>query len=121
MLDLGKCEGMLITWAAKSFSLYSVLGGARYCVCYGYASITYMGRLYTYFSSLRAKLDIPAKELEALRKTALDSGLFAQAGKNDEVAVHPDRPLTESQIEEITRWIWSLVELIRKHAKQAEE
>ena len=35
VLDLGKCEGMLITWAAKSFSLYSVLGGARYCVCYG--------------------------------------------------------------------------------------
>ncbi|MCY4625244.1 MAG: GIY-YIG nuclease family protein [Chloroflexi bacterium] len=115
VLDLGKYEGMLTTWAAKSFSLYVVSGGKRYWVCYGYASTSYYGRLYTYLAALRDKPDVPSEEIESLRKQAQDSGLFVQSGKYNELAVHTQYELTESQIDEVTQWLWALIQLIRNH------
>ena len=121
VLDLAKYEGMLLTWAPKSFTLYVVSGGTRYWVCYGYALPAYSGRLYTYLAGLIEKLDISVEEVEALRNKALDSGLFVPAGRNNELACHMDRFYTESEIDRITTWLWGLVELIRKHTIDAQD
>ena len=115
VLALGKQEGMQISWATKSFSLYVVSGGSRSIVCYGYAPSAFYGRMYTYFSWLAGKSNVPPGEFEALRKEALDTGLFVPAGRNNEISCHTDRPLDESQIATITQWVWALVEIIRKY------
>ena len=116
VLALAKLEGMQVHWATRSFNLQVVSSGTRLTVCYGYPPSTYYGRMYTYFADLTRKAEIPQDQIEVLRQEALDSGLFVPAGRGNEISCHTDRSLTESQIGEITNWVWSLAELIRKHA-----
>lgn len=115
VLSVGKSDGMQITWAKNSFSIWVLCNDTRHQLCWGNKPEGYAGRLYTYLIEFQRNEIISLEELETFRKDALASGLFKPAGNQGEVSVHVDRDYTEGEIDSIINRLWTLVELIRKH------
>lgn len=121
VLALGRQEGMLINWGVKGFSLNVVSNGGRIVLCYGRPPSVLHGRMYTDFSMVTKKTNVPLGEIESLRQEALATGLFFPAGENKELSCRTDCPLEESQITTVTNWLQSLRNLIRKQANVSQD
>ena len=115
VLALGKQDGMRIKWGLKGFSLNAVSNGAPVVVCFGYPpSSVYNQNIYTGFESVLKKSSAPQDAVEALRTDALNTGLFAPAGRGNNLVCQTDRSWDEPQLAMLTRWLNTVVERIRE-------
>ena len=114
VLALGKQDGMRTKWGLKGFSLNAVSNGALVVVCYGYPPSAYNQNIYTDFDSVLRKSNVPQDAVEALRIDALDTRLFAPAGRGDNLVCQTDRSWDEPQLVALTAWLSTVVERIRE-------
>ena len=112
VLALGKQEGMRIKWGLKGFSLNAVSNGALVVVCYGYPPSAYNQNIYTDFDLVLRKSNVPQDALEALRSDALNTRLFAPAGRGNNLVCQTDRSWDEPQLAALTGWLSTVVERI---------
>jgi hypothetical protein len=115
VLALGKQNGMRIIWGLKGFSLNAVSSGGLIAVCYGYPPSAFDQRLYTDFDMVLRKSNVPPDAVEALKRSARDTGLFEQAGRGNNFMCRTDRSWDESQLATLTGWLSSFVERIREY------
>lgn len=115
VLALGKQEGMRIKWGLKGFSLNAVSGGALIVVCYGYPPSAYNQNMYTDFDLVRRKSNVPVDAVETLRANALNTRLFAPAGKGNNLVCQTDRSWDEPMLAGLMAWLSTVVERIRQH------
>ncbi len=114
VLALGKQGGMRIKWGLKGFSLNAVSSGALIVVCYGYPPSAYNQNIYTDFDSVLRKSNVPQDVVETLRTNALNTRLFAPAGRGNNLVCRTDRSWDEPELAELTRWLSTVVERIRE-------
>ena len=115
VLALGSQEGMLVTWATRSFTLNVVSGNRRVPVCNGYPATSYNQLMYTTFGEIAYKSSIPDDVVETLRQEALDTGLFNPAGRGNNLSCRTDLPLDESQLDALTGWLSLVVDKTREY------
>jgi hypothetical protein len=115
VLALGNLEGMRVRWGTKGFSLNVVSGGAMVPVCFGYPPSAYNQQMYTEFSSIVQKSNVPQEAVDALRQDARDTGLFNPAGRGVDLSCRTDRPMDESQLEALTGWMNGVIAKVRNH------
>ena len=113
VLTLGKQSGMRIKWGRKGFSLNAVSNGALIVVCYGYPPSAYYQNIYTDFDSVLRKSSIPQDEVETLKTNALNTRLFAPAGRGNNLVCRTDRSWDEPELTELTNWMTTVIERIR--------
>ena len=113
VLALGKQDGMRIKWGLKGFSLNAVSNGALVVVCYGYPPSAYNQNIYTDFDLVLRKSNVPQDAVEALRTDALNTRLFAPAGRGINLVCQTDRSWDEPLLAVLTGWMSSVVERIR--------
>ena len=114
MLALGSQEGMLVTWATRSFTLNVVSGNRRIAVCNWYPAASYNQLMYTTFGEIAYKSSIPDDVVETLRQEALDTGLFNPAGRGNNLSCRTDLPLDESQLDALIGWLNLVIDKIRE-------
>ena len=114
VLALGKQGGMRIKWGLKGFSLNAVSSGALIVVCYGYPPSAYNQNIYTDFGSVLRKSNVPQDVVETLSTNALNTRLFAPAGRGNNLVCRTDRSWDEPELAELTRWLSTVVERIRE-------
>ena len=114
VLALGKQDGMRIKWGLKGFSLNAVSRGVLVAVCYGYPPSAYNQNIHTGFDLVLRKSNVPQDVVEALRTDALNTGLFAPAGRGNNLVCQTDRSWDESQLAALTKWLRTVVERIRE-------
>ncbi len=118
VLDLGKQEGMRISWGKVGFSVGAFSKGSWVVICYGYPpSPGYQVQFYTDFQMIERKTSIPKGDIESLREAALDSGLFVPVGKGLDISCRTDRKLEESQLDTLIGWLESAIAKIREYEK----
>ena len=110
VLALGSQEGMLVTWATRSFTLNVVSDNMRIQVCNGYDQL-----MYTMFGEIVHRSNVPQEVVETLRQEALDTGLFNPAGRGNNLSCRTDLPLDESQLDSLTGWLNTVIAKIREH------
>ena len=115
VLALGSQEGMLVTWATRSFTLNVVSGNGRIPVCNGYPATSFNQLMYTTFGEIAYKSSVPDDVVDALRQEALNTGLFRPAGRGNNLSCRTDMPLDESQLDALTGWLNSVAATIREH------
>ena len=115
VLALGNQEGMLVTWATRSFTLNVVSDNMRIQVCNGYPSTSYNQLMYTMFGEIVRNSNVPHEVVETLRQEALDTGLFNPAGRGNNLSCRTDLPLDESQLDTLTEWLNTVVSKIREY------
>ncbi len=113
VLALGKRDRMRIKWGLKGFSLNAVSSGAMVVVCYGYPPSAY-NQNYTDFDLVLKKSNVPQDVVEALRTDALNTRLFAPAGKGNNLVCQTDRSWEEPQLAVLTGWLSTVVVRIRE-------
>ena len=114
VLDLGKQQGMRVSWGRVGFSVGSFSNGSWVVVCYGYPPDTrFQFQIYTDFEMIERKTNIPREVIEALRKLALDTGLFVPIGKRSDISCRTERDLGESESETLIGWLEMVIEAIR--------
>ena len=114
VLALGKRDRMRIKWGLKGFSLNAVSSGAMVVVCYGYPPSAYNQNIYTDFDLVLKKANVPQDAVGALRSDALNTGLFAPAGKGNNLVCQTDRSWEEPQLAVLTGWLSTVVVRIRE-------
>ena len=114
VLKLGKQDGMRIRWGLKGFSLNAISSGALVVVCYGYPPSAYNQNIYTDFDSVLRKSNVPQDAVEALRTDALNTRLFAAAGRRNNLVCQTDQSWDEPQLAVLTGWLNKVVERIRE-------
>ena len=114
VLQLGKQDGMRIKWGLKGFSLNAVSNGALVVVCYGYPPSAYNQNIYTDFDSVLRKSNVPQDAAEALRTDALNTRLFAPAGRGNNLVCQTDQSWDEPLLAVLTGWMSTAVERIRE-------
>ena len=115
VLALGKQNRMRVKWGAKRFSLNVVCNsGANAAVCYGYPPSAYNQNLYTDFDSVSRNSNVPPDAVEALRTDALNTRLFAPAGRGTNLVCQTDRHWEEPQLAVLTEWLSTVIERIRE-------
>ena len=114
VLALGKRDGMRIKWGLKGFSLNAVSSGALVAVCYGYPPSAYNQNIHTGFDLVLRKSNVPQDVVEALRTDALNTGLFAPAGRGNNLVCQTDRSWEEPQLAVLIGWLSTVVERIRE-------
>ena len=114
VLALGKQDGMRIRWGLKGFSLNAVSNGAMIVVCYGYPPSAYNQNIYTDFDSVLGKSNVPRDVVEALRTDALNTRLFAPAGRGNNLVCQTDRSWDEPQLAVLTGWLSTVEERVRE-------
>ena len=72
-------------------------------------------RLYTEFSLIVQKGNVPQEVVETIRKEALDTGLFNPAGRGNNLSCRTDLPLDESQLDALTGWLSLVIDKIREY------
>ena len=112
VLALGKQDGMGIRWGLKGFSLNAVSKGALVVICYGYPPSAYNQNIYTDFDSVLRKSNVPQDAVEALRTDALNTRLFAPAGRGNNLVCQTDRSWDEPHLAVLTGWLSTVVERI---------
>ena len=110
VLALGNQEGMLITWATRSFTLNVVSGSGRIPVCNGYNQL-----MYTMFGEIAYKSSVPDEVVDALRQEALNTGLFRPADRGNNLSCRTDLSLDESQLDDLTGWLSLVIDKIREY------
>lgn len=110
VLALGSQEGMLVTWATRSFTLNVVSGSGRIPVCNGYNQL-----MYTMFGEIAYKSSVPDEVVDALRQEALNTGLFRLAGRGNNLSCRTDLSLDESQLDAMTGWLSLVIDKIREY------
>ena len=105
---------MRIKWGLKGFSLNAVSSGLWVVVCYGFPPSAWNQNIYTDFDPILKKTNVPQDAVEALRTDALNTGLFATAGKGNNLVCQTDRSWDESQLAALTKWLNTVVERIRE-------
>ena len=113
VLALRNMDNMQVKWGVKGFSLNVIANGDRIVVCYGYPPSAYNQSLYTEFSSLREKANVPVETVEELRKEALHTGLFEVAGKGENLTCRTNQRLEDTQLDVLTSWMRKVIETIR--------
>ena len=103
VLALGEHDGMRIKWGLKGFSLNAVSNGALVVVCYGYPPSAYNQNIYTDFDLVLRKSNAPQDAVGALRTDALNTGLFAPAGRGNNLVCQTDRSWDEPQLAVLSR------------------
>ena len=111
VLALGKQRGMRINWGTKEFTLNVVSNGALVMVC----SASPKQRIYTSFSYVRGKSNVPPDAVETLRDSALETGLFEPVGERDELVCRTDRSWDEPKLAVLTGWMGTVIERIRQY------
>ena len=111
VLALGKQGGMRIQWHGKGFSLNVVSRGALVGVCYAALN----QKIYTNFSSVQGKSNVPHDAVDTLRESALETGLFEPIGKRDDLACQTDRSWGEPKLAVLTGWMGTVIERIRQY------
>ena len=114
VLALGKRDRMRIKWGLKGFSLNAISSGALAVVCYGYPPSAYNQNIYTDFDLVLKNTNVPQDAVEALRTDALNTGLFAPAGKGSNLVCQTDRSWDEPQLAALTGWLSTVIERIRE-------
>ena len=115
VLALGSQEGMLVTWATRSFTLNVVSGNGRIPVCNGYSATSYNQLMYTTFGEIAYKSSVPDEVVDALRQEALNTGLFRPAGRANNLSCRTDLSLDESQLDAMTGWLSLVIDKIREY------
>ncbi len=115
VLALGKQEGMFISWGKQGFSLNVVSKGSNVVVCYGYPPSAFNQRLWTGFTTVSKKGNVPTEVIEALKGEALSTGLWVPSGRVGEISCETDRQWQESEVETLLAWLESLNKTIRKY------
>ena len=111
VLALGKQGGMRIQWHGKGFSLKVVSRGSLVGVCYAALN----QKIYTNFSSVRGKSNVPHDAVETHREDALKTGLFEPMGKRDDLVCRTDRSWDEPELTELTNWMTTVIARIRQY------
>ena len=114
VLQLGKQDGMRIKWGLKGFSLNAVSNGALAVVCYGCPPSAYNQNIYTDFDSVLRKSNVPQDAVEALRTDALNTRLFAPAGRGNNFVCQTDQSWDDPLLAVLTGWMSKVVERIRE-------
>ena len=114
VLALGKQNGMRIRWGYKGFSLNAVSNGAMVVVCYGYPPSAYNQNIYTDFDLVLRNLNVPQNVVEALRTDALNTRLFAPAGRGNNLVCQTDQSWDEPRLGVLIGWLSTVVERIRE-------
>ena len=114
VLALGKQDGMRINWGRKGFSLNAVSNGALVVVCYGYPPSAYNQNIHTGLDSVLKKSNVPHDAVESLRTDALNTQLFAPAGKGNILVCRTDRSWDEPKLDALTGWLSKVVKHIRE-------
>ena len=116
VLDLGKQEGMRISWGKVGFSVGAFSNGSWVVICYGYPpSSGYQIQFYTDFPMIERKTSIPRMDVERLRESAMDTGLFVPVGKGLDISCRTDQNLEESQLDALIGWLESVIAKIRMY------
>ena len=115
VLALGSQEGMLVTWATRSFTLHVVSDNRLIPVCNGYPATSFNQVMYTTFGEIAYKSSVPDDVVDALRQEALNTGLFRPAGREKNLSCRTDLPLDESQLDALTGWLTTVVSKIREY------
>ena len=115
LLAIGKQRGMRIKWGRSSFTLNVMSKGALIALCIGYSPSAFDQNMYTNFSSVRQKANVPDEAVEALREDAINTGLFEPAGKGDNLVCYTDRAWEDSELDVLTGWLNTVIECIRKY------
>ena len=121
VLALGSQEGMLVTWATRSFTLNVVSGNRRIPVCNGYPATSYNQLIYTAFGEIAYKSNVPEDVVDALRQEALNTGLFKPVGREKNLSCRTDLPLDESQLDALTGWLSLVMDRIREYEEANRE
>ena len=117
VLPLGKRDGMQIKWGRIGFSLNAISQGALVVVCYGYPphSKKFGQSIYTDFSLMVKKSNVPQHVITDLGNEAKNTGLFESAGGSGiELRCRIDRRLEESEMSALSEWLDTVVERIRE-------
>lgn len=113
VLALGQQAGMNIRWGQKGFSLNVVSNGVRVAVCQGYPPSAYNQNIYTDFHAVLRNSKVPQDVVETLRTAALETGLFAPAGRDINLVCQTDRPWDEPQLAALTGWMSTVMDRVR--------
>ncbi len=113
VLALGQQAGMTIKWGYKGFSLNAVSNGAMVAVCYGYPPSAYNQNIYTDFDLVLRNSNVPQDVVEELRTDALNTRLFAPAGRGNNLVCQTDRPWDEPQLALLIDWLSSVIGRVR--------
>ena len=111
VLAFGKQTGMRINWGSKGFTLNVESNGALVTVCYAAGN----QKIYTSFSRMREKSNVPHDAVDTLKESALNTGLFEPVGERDDLACRTDRTWDEAELAKLTGWMNTVVEHIRKY------
>ena len=106
---------MEVEWAPRTFSLNVVANGKTVGVCLGNPPRHFGGALFTKFSDMRERSNIPPDVIGTLRNKALEIGLFVPMGKRDELKCATDQELDGSQVTSLVDWLTSVITSIREH------
>lgn len=115
VLAMGRQEGMHISWGSKGFTLNVVSDGSNVAVCYGYPPSAFNQRLWTGFTTISKKTNVPPGVIESLKEEARSTGLWVPAGRVGEISCETDRQWQESELEALFGWLESLVRTIRQY------
>ena len=121
VLALGRTADMLVRWGTKGFSLNVLSNNKIISVCYGFPPSAYNQALYTSFSIIRNKCDVPSEALNDLRESGLATRLLVPAGRGEELRCPTDQNLDESQLIAITGWLTELIALVREHETDGQD
>ena len=111
VMALGKRTGMRIKWGTKEFTLNVESDGTLVMIC----SASPKQRIYTSFSFVRGKSNVPHNDVDKLRESALETGLFEPVGERDELVCRTDRTWDEDKLDALTGWMNTVVEHVRKY------
>ena len=114
VLALGRPDGMVISWGGKGFSLNVLSNGKRIGICWGFPPWANNQSLYTGFAGIKEQTRISPDVLSTLRSDALATGLFAPAGRGDELRCATDSHLDEQQLTSVVDWLTGVTATIRE-------
>ena len=114
VLALGRPDDMFVSWGMKGFSLNVLTNGKRVGICWGYPPSVLNQGLYTGFAVIKEKTKVPLDVLSTLRADALATGLFAPAGKGDDLRCATDNYLDGPQLDIVVKWLVGVATTIKE-------
>ena len=116
LLQFIKANAFPVHWGTKGFSANVNFGGTHVAFCYGYPpESVYKQSIYTALvgnGGLLGKIEMPASEIEALSKEALNSGLFQPAGQEFKCLIN--RHFAEKEIDWLVSWFERVANRIKE-------
>ena len=114
VLALGRLDDMAIRWGKKGFSLNVLANGKTIGICWGYPPSAFNQCLYTGFPVIRDKTHVSEDKLSSLRESALATGLFAPAGRGEDLRCVTDKHVDEHQLTSVIDWLTSVAAAIKE-------